>query len=66
MSLSVIATQVRIDPILLDEFLTGERTLRSDVLDRLASILGYDLSPTHTGAQSIVGGCRSAKETDNA
>jgi hypothetical protein len=49
MSLSAIATQVRIDPILLDEFLTGERTLRSDVLDRLAGILGYDLSPAHTG-----------------
>jgi hypothetical protein len=48
MSLSAIATQVRIDPILLDEFLTGERTLRSDVLDRLAGILGYDLSPANT------------------
>ena len=26
----------------LDEFLTGERTLRSDVLDRLAKALGYE------------------------
>ena len=48
-SLSDIAAQVRVDPILLDEFLTGERTLRSDVLDRLAGILGYDLSPARTG-----------------
>jgi len=32
-------------PLALDEFLTGERTLRSDVLDRLASVLGYVLQP---------------------
>ncbi len=50
MSLSAIARQVGIDPIVLDEFLTGERTLRSDVLDRLAGILGYDLSPARVGA----------------
>jgi hypothetical protein len=50
MSLSAIANQARIDPVLLDEFLTGERTLRSDVLDRLAGILGYDLAPTRAGA----------------
>jgi len=29
----------------LDEFLTGERTLRSDVLDRPAAALGYVLQP---------------------
>jgi len=28
----------------LDEFLTGERTLRSDVIDRLAGALGYELN----------------------
>jgi hypothetical protein len=50
MSLSAIARQAGIDPILLDEFLTGERTLRSDVLDRLAGILGYDLTPARAGA----------------
>ena len=50
MSLSAIANQARIDPVLLDEFLTGERTLRSDFLDRLAGILGYDLAPTRAGA----------------
>ena len=49
LSLTAIATKARIDPILLDEFLTGERTLRSDVLDRLAGILGYDLRPAPWG-----------------
>ena len=44
LSLSAIAAQAGIDPILLDEFLTGERTLRSDVMDRLAGVLGF--SPT--------------------
>ena len=50
MSLSAIARQAGIDPIVLDDFLTGERTLRSDVLDRLAGILGYDLAPVRAGA----------------
>jgi hypothetical protein len=50
MSLSSIAEQARIDPIMLDEFLTGERTLRSDVMDRLAGALGYDLKPARAGA----------------
>jgi len=45
LSLSVIATQAGIPPLALDEFLTGERTLRSDVLDRLAKVLGYVLQP---------------------
>src|SRR5262245_30699576 len=44
LSLSAIAAQVGITPLLLDEFLTGERTLRSDVLDRLAKALGYELN----------------------
>lgn len=48
MSLTAIASRVGIDPIVLDEFLTGERTLRSDVLDRLAGTLGYELSPVQT------------------
>lgn len=43
LSLATIALQVGVTPILLDDFLTGERTLRSDVLDRLASVLGYEL-----------------------
>jgi len=43
-SLAEIATRAGITPIMLDDFLTGERTLRSDVIDRLASSLGYELS----------------------
>ena len=46
LSLTTIAAQIGIPPILLDEFLTGERTLRSDVLDRLAGVLGYALRPS--------------------
>ncbi len=45
LSLSMIAEQIGISPLALDEFLTGERTLRSDVLDRLAGILEYVLQP---------------------
>jgi hypothetical protein len=43
LSLAEIAARVGIDPPFLDEFLTGERTVRSDVLDRLAGVLGYEL-----------------------
>jgi hypothetical protein len=43
-SLAEIATRAGITPIMLDDFLTGERTLRSDVIDRLASTLGYEMS----------------------
>lgn len=43
LSLSIIAQRAEIPPLLLDEFLTGERNLRSDVLDRLASVLGFIL-----------------------
>jgi hypothetical protein len=43
-SLTVIAKQIGVPPVVLDEFLTGERTLRSDVLDRLADSLGYVLT----------------------
>lgn len=41
LSLAAIASQAGITPIQLDEFLTGERTLRSDVLDRIATVLGF-------------------------
>jgi len=44
LSLAEIAAQIGITPILLDDFLTGERTLRSDVIDRLASLLGCELN----------------------
>src|ERR1035437_6567625 len=43
MPLAEIAAHARIGPSALDEFLTGERTLRSDVLDRLATTLGAEL-----------------------
>ena len=41
--LSKIAVDAGITPLVLDEFLTGERTLRSDVMDRLANTLGFVL-----------------------
>ena len=49
-SLTTIASRVGLDPIVLDEFLTGERTLRSDVLDRLASVLNYRVAPVRSEA----------------
>jgi len=45
LSLTAIASQAGITPSLLDEFLTGERNLRSDVMDRLASVLGFRFQP---------------------
>jgi len=50
LSLTAIATQAGVSPVLLDEFLTGERNLRSDVMDRLAGVLGYGLAPVRAGA----------------
>jgi transcriptional regulator with XRE-family HTH domain len=44
LSLTEIAKRVGIASLLLDDFLTGERTLHSDVLDRLAETLGFELS----------------------
>jgi transcriptional regulator with XRE-family HTH domain len=43
LSLTTLASQTGITALMLDEFLTGERTLRSDVLDRLAAALGFSL-----------------------
>jgi len=43
-SLLEIAQEAGIPPVALDEFLTGERTLRSDVLDRLTKSLGLVLA----------------------
>ena len=43
LSLSAIAERTGVTPLALDEFLTGERTLGSDVLDRLAGVLGFVL-----------------------
>jgi hypothetical protein len=47
LSLSAIAAQAGMTPLLLDEFLTGERTLRSDVMDRLASAVGFRFQSVH-------------------
>lgn len=49
LSLSTIAEQAGLTPLTLDEFLTGERTLRSDVLDRLARVLGFVFQPGQQG-----------------
>ena len=48
LSLAEIAATISITPLVLDEFLTGERTLRSDVLDRLAVALGYELQKSRS------------------
>lgn len=47
LSLAEIAARAAMTPVVLDDFLTGERTLRSDVMDRLASVLGYELYHSH-------------------
>jgi transcriptional regulator with XRE-family HTH domain len=44
LSLAEIAARAGVTPVVLDDFLTGERTLRSDVIDRLTSLLGYELN----------------------
>lgn len=41
-----LAQVVGITPIQLSEFLTGQRTLRSDVLDRLVAAVGGRLMPS--------------------
>ena len=43
--LNSIAERIGTTPLVLDEFLTGERTLRSDVIDRLTTVLGCKLMP---------------------
>jgi ribosome-binding protein aMBF1 (putative translation factor) len=45
LTLNHIADRVGTTAIVLDEFLTAERTLRSDVIDRLAALLGCTLCP---------------------
>jgi hypothetical protein len=41
-----IATKIQVKPALLADFLAGEKTLESDVLDRLIEALGYRLNPS--------------------
>ncbi len=51
-SLEEIATRIGITPIMLDDFLTGERTLRSDILGRLADCLKYQpTEPNRVGTK---------------
>ena len=44
LSLARIADEAGITPLQLDEFLTSDATLPSDAIDRLAALLGYELS----------------------
>jgi hypothetical protein len=44
--ITTIAEQCGITLLMLDEFLTGERTLRSDVLDKLAAVLHLEIQTT--------------------
>jgi hypothetical protein len=48
--LQAIATKAGLSPVEVDEFLTGERTLRSDILDRLAAVIGYEIPTARAGA----------------
>jgi len=41
-----IVRRAGIEPLALDSFLTGDETLTSDAVDRLAETLGYSLSKT--------------------
>ena len=50
MPLQPIATKAGLSAVELDEFLTGERALRSDTLDRLAAVIGYQVPPARAGA----------------
>lgn len=41
--LHMVARNVGVTPLALDEFLTGEAALPSDVMDKLAALFGYEL-----------------------
>ena len=46
-SLNTIAGSIGISVLELDQFLTGERSLPSHVMDQLAQALGYELKPVN-------------------
>jgi hypothetical protein len=46
--LNYIADRIGTTPIVLDSFLTGESTLPSDMIDRLAAVLGCKLCQKET------------------
>jgi transcriptional regulator with XRE-family HTH domain len=48
LTISRIADRAGISPLVLDEFLTGDRTLRSDVIDRLINLLGCKMAQATT------------------
>jgi hypothetical protein len=49
--LPVIASEAGLDINHLDEFLTGDRTLRSDAIDRLTRVLEFQFPPTPLSAR---------------
>jgi hypothetical protein len=49
--LPIIASEAGVDARHLDEFLTGDRTLRSDTIDRLTQILGFEFPAASLGKQ---------------
>ena len=48
LTIDQVATRAALDPAHLDEFLIGTRTLRSDVIDRLAFAVGVRLQASPT------------------
>lgn len=48
--LETIAAKAGLPTVQLDEFLTGEHPLRSDLLDRVAAVIGYQIPPARAGA----------------
>lgn len=50
LSLDAIAQKAGLSTVELDEFLTGERTLRSDVMDRLALAIDFQIPRMRAGA----------------
>jgi hypothetical protein len=52
LSLPEIIERLETSPDEFSDFLTGDHSLPSDALDRLAAILGYELVPVGTEAES--------------
>lgn len=53
--LTRIARDIGVTPLGLDSFLTGDATLPSDAIDRLAATLGYSLTKTVEPASAAEG-----------
>ena len=51
LSLTQIARKLQIAPATFSRFLAGEEPLPSDVLDRLTTLLGYELVPSRSSDQ---------------